>query len=358
MNPNHHIMPENSKNITPNRLALATAFFCSVATLFLSLLIGLYFQLSLMLGLLIAGVLNLIIGYWLFYGALERFIYRKVKVIYKNIHRLKQPLGKVMDKPDMNRNIIDEVETEVLQWAGEQTSEIEQLKKMETYRREFLGNVSHELKTPLFNMQGYLETLLDGGMDDPKVNKEYLHKAAKNVERLINIVNDLDIISQHESGELQLRWEKFKIYDLTKEVMDSFDMIADANDVTLTFKEGCDTSTVVYADKEKIRQVLNNLISNSIKYGKENGKTSIGIYDMDKNALIEITDNGIGIEAKHLPRLFERFYRVDPSRSRMLGGSGLGLAIVKHIIEAMNQTIHVRSAPGVGTTFGFTLKKA
>lgn len=350
-------MPDSIKNITPSKLALLTALACGAGTFFVAFMLLALFNPTLQVWGLLCVMINIIFCYVLFYAALERFIHRKVKVIYKNIRRFKQPQGIVPEKTNMNRGILEEVESEVLNWADEQSSEIEQLKKMESYRREFLGNVSHELKTPLFNIQGYLDTLLDGGIDDPKINLEYVHKAAKNVERLINIVKDLDVISQHESGQLEMKWEKFKIYELVKEVFDSFEMLADANDITLCFKEGSAAGTIVYADREKIRQVLTNLISNSIKYGREHGKTAVGIYDMDKLALIEVSDNGIGIESRHLPRLFERFYRIDPSRSRTLGGSGLGLAIVKHIIEAHNQTIHVRSTPGVGTTFGFTLVK-
>lgn len=351
-------MTENNKNITPNRLAVTTAFLCALATLGGLLLLHYLLPTLPVVAILLGCLLCFVVCYVLFYGALERFIYRRIKLIYKIIHRLKKPIGYIPEKPNMNRNVLEDVTMEVMEWAEQQSTEIEQLKKLEAYRREFLGNVSHELKTPLFNMQGYLDTLIEGGIDDSRINREYLHRAAKNVERLINIVNDLDIISRHESGELELNWERFKIYDLAREVMDSFEMLADANDISIVFKDGCSTSIVVLADKEKIRQVFNNLISNSIKYGKENGKTSIGIYDMDNLALIEVTDDGIGIEAKHIPRLFERFYRIDPSRSRMLGGSGLGLAIVKHIVEAHGQNIHARSTPGVGTTFGFTLQKA
>ncbi|MFK7907677.1 MAG: sensor histidine kinase [Chitinophagales bacterium] len=299
-----------------------------------------------------------IVAYLLFYIALERFIYRKIKLIYKRIHRLKKPKKEVTESVNLNENILDQVETQVLEWTAEKKMEIDALKALENYRREFLGNVSHELKTPIFNMQGYLHTLIDGGIDDHHINMKYLHRAAQNAERLSAIVNDLEVVSRHEAGELQLDKAPFNIAELVEEIFESMEMMADANDIVLSFKKGSQTSMMVNADRERIHQVLTNLISNSINYGKENGKTKVGIYDMDKYTLIEVTDDGLGIAEKHLPRLFERFYRVDPARSRAKGGSGLGLAIVKHLIEAHHQTIHVRSKEGLGTTFGFTLMKA
>jgi two-component system phosphate regulon sensor histidine kinase PhoR len=244
-----------------------------------------------------------------------------------------------------------------MEWADDKAREIAELKQMEQYRREFIGNVSHELKTPIFNMQGYLHTLIDGGIHDDKINLDYLYKAAGNLDRLNNIVEDLESISLLESGSLEMEMRKFDIHELAQQVFESLEMQADSNDIELGFKKGCDKSTMVVGDHERIRQVLTNLVSNSIKYGRENGKTQVGFYDMDENVLVEISDNGIGIDKEHLSRLFERFYRIDKSRSRHQGGTGLGLAIVKHIIEAHDQTIHVRSTPGVGSTFGFTLRK-
>jgi two-component system phosphate regulon sensor histidine kinase PhoR len=228
---------------------------------------------------------------------------------------------------------------------------------MERYRKEFLGNVSHELKTPIFNIQGYINTLLDGAWEDQEVLIHFLKKAAKSTDRIASLVEDLESISQLESGFLTMEMEIFDINDLIHDIFDSLDFRAAEKNIRLDFKEGCDTPFIVEADKDRVRQVIINLLVNSIKYGKENGYTLIGLYDMDENILIEVTDNGIGIEEEHLPRLFERFYRVDKSRSRDEGGTGLGLSIVKHIIEAHDQTINVRSTKGVGTTFAFTLKK-
>ena len=259
---------------------------------------------------------------------------------------------------DLNRDVLEEVEQEVSQWADKQKKEIESLKLLEAYRREFLGNISHELKTPIFSVQGYVHTLLDGGLYDEAINKNYLRKAANNIERLLTIVEDLESISRLESGQLTLDIQRFNIRDLTLEVFDDLEIQAKERNIKLSIKEGTDSTFFVEADRENIRQVLVNLINNSIKYGKDGGSTKVGFYDMENYILIEVADNGIGIGEDHLKHLFDRFYRVDKSRSRARGGSGLGLSIVKHIIEAHNQTINVRSSVGVGSTFGFTLKKS
>lgn len=309
----------------------------------------------------IAFLVVLVSAFALFYFAIEIFIYRKIKLIYKTIHRLKtnRHLSDALRESSfaLNHDPIEEVNQEVLDWANSQANEIEQLRKLEAFRKEFLGNVSHELKTPIFNIQGYIHTLLDGAIDDPEVNIRFLKKAGKSLDRLSDLVEDLISISQLETGQMKMEMEKFDIHALTVDIFEALEMRADEKNINLTFKEGCDKPFWVLADKSRIRQVLVNLIVNSIKYGKPDGKTLVSFYDMDENILIEVADNGEGIEAAHLPRLFERFYRVDRHRSREEGGSGLGLAIVKHIIEAHNQTINARSKLGSGTTFGFTLRK-
>jgi two-component system phosphate regulon sensor histidine kinase PhoR len=254
--------------------------------------------------------------------------------------------------------IIEDVEKDVAIWARNQQQEIDQLKTLENYRRDFLGNVSHELKTPIFNIQGYVHTLLDGGLQDEAINIKYLDRTAKNVERLITIVDDLEAISKLESGNLVLDIRKFEIKDLVKEVFETHELTAQRKHIQLHFKEGAAQSYQVKADREYIRQVLDNLVLNSIKYGRSGSFTKVGFYDMDKYILVEVADNGLGIGQEHLKHVFDRFYRVDKSRSRDVGGSGLGLSIVKHIIEAHNQTINVRSSPDLGSTFGFTLAKA
>lgn len=297
-------------------------------------------------------------AYFLIRMILERYIYRRIKLIYKSIRKSKVSTQQKQVNLDSYDALLDQVEEEVSDWAEAQERQINTLKTLEMYRKKFLGNVSHELKTPIFSIQGYVHTLLDGGLHDSEVNQKYLERAASNVERLLTIVYDLEAISKLESGELLLEIQEFDLKELVQEVFTDLELKARDNGVTLRFKEGADKSFVVRGDREYIRQVVTNLIINSIKYGRDGGLTKVSFYDMDKQILVEISDNGIGIEEKHLDHLFDRFYRVDKSRSRDLGGSGLGLSIVKHILEAHNQTINVRSTPGIGSTFGFTLDKA
>ena len=260
---------------------------------------------------------------------------------------------------DYTEDVADPLErfnTEIIQLSNERQKELEHLKKLENYRKEFLGNVSHELKTPIFNIQGYVATLIDGGIYDPKINMEYLKRADKSVDRMINIIDDLETISQLETGTLSLDLEKFNIVEMVNDVCKQIEIQAQKKNVTLNVIT-IQKVVKVYADRFRVRQVLANLLSNSIKYGKENGETSITINPEKDRIRISIADNGIGLEEKHLPRIFERFYRVDKGRSREQGGTGLGLSIVKHIIEAHHQIIHVSSKENEGTTFVFTLPK-
>ena len=297
-------------------------------------------------------------SFFAIYFILDRFIYRRIKLIYKIIRRSKSSVPDRKALPKSDGPLLDGVEKEVQQWAEIQQKEIETLKTLESYRKRFIGNVSHELKTPIFSIQGYIYTLIEGGMYDENVNMRYLERAASNIDRLLTIVQDLEEISKLESEDLVLDIQKFDIKSLVKEVFNDLEVTARQHNVTLAFKDGADKSNYVMADREGIRQVLMNLINNSIKYGHEGGTTKVSFYIMDRQILVEIADNGIGIEEKHLNHLFDRFYRVDKSRSRESGGSGLGLSIVKHIIEAHNQSVNVRSTPGQGSTFGFTLDKA
>lgn len=291
---------------------------------------------------------------------LDQFIYRKIKLIYKIIHDHKSGKkdGNTFFRFGKENDPISSVNDEVVSWLIKQNAEIAELKQQENFRKEFLGNVSHELKTPIFNIQGYLDTLLDGAIHDQEVNVNFIKKAAKSADRLNQLVNDLLAISQMETGKLQMNMEKFDVHGLCLEIFEALEMRKNRRQMVLDFKEGCDKPFWVEADRSRVRQVLVNLIVNALNYGKEGGHVLIGFYDMDQNILIEVSDNGDGIEQVHLPRLFERFYRVDSSRSRDLGGTGLGLAIVKHIIESHDQNINVRSTIGKGSTFGFTLKKA
>lgn len=298
------------------------------------------------------------ITYFVLYQAVENFIYRKIKLIYKNIHGLKSTKGMADEVMRNAEDPISEVNKEVIEWTKTQASIISTLQQQEKFRRDFLGNVSHELKTPIMSIQGYLESLQDGGIEDPNINATYVDRALKNVDRLIMIIDDLTEISALESGELQLQPKKFDVCRLVKEVFESLEMQADQSRTSLVIKDGCDAVFQVYADEKRIREVLVNLIGNAIKYGNLQGKVQVGIYNMGDHILVEVADNGPGIAMAHLPRVFERFYRIDKSRSRDQGGTGLGLAIVKHIIEAHAQHVHVRSTEGEGSTFSFTLAKA
>lgn len=303
---------------------------------------------------LIAGISAAILTWFVFQYYIRHFVKNRIRALYKTIYNIKDNQSPDIAESD---DLMQQMEREVTEWMKNRSTEIEDLKKLEHYRREFLGNVSHELKTPIFNIQGYISTLLDGGLEDPNINRNYLQRAEKSVERMINIIDDLEAISRLESGEMVLEKETFDIVDLSKEIIDSQEMKAGERKIKLHFKENFKPIRV-HADKDRIRQVMTNLIVNSLKYGKDGGETEVRFYDMDDNVLIEISDNGIGIAKEHLPRLFERFYRVDKGRSREQGGTGLGLAIVKHILEAHGQTINVRSSEGVGSTFSFTLPKA
>jgi two-component system phosphate regulon sensor histidine kinase PhoR len=284
----------------------------------------------------------------------EIFIYRRVKKIYDDLTLLESSsLKKEQITTDM-RTLTEEID----KYAKDKKLEIETLRVREEYRKEFIGNVSHELKTPLFTVQGYISTLLDGADEDEKLRKKYLKRADKGVERLTYIIKDLDMITKLEVGDLQLNMETFNIVDIIANVFDLLEMKAAKKEITLTFDLDYSSPILVHADRERIQQVLSNLIVNSIKYGQENGTTEVSIENLIKNkVIVRITDNGEGIDEEHIPRLFERFYRIDKSGSRAEGGSGLGLAIVKHIIEAHDEKIYIESESGVGSEFSFTLEK-
>ncbi|WP_367755609.1 sensor histidine kinase [Flavobacterium sp. WC2430] len=284
----------------------------------------------------------------------ERFIYRRVKKIYDEVSLLES-------SSFINQPITTDMETltrEVRKFATDKKLEIELLQVREEYRREFLGNVSHELKTPLFTVQGYISTLLDGAMDDKAIRKKYLKRAEKGVERLIYIVEDLDMITKLEVGDLNLEYSEFDIVELIQNVFDLLEMKAEKKKITLAFENYHILPNLVRGDKDRIQQIIENLIVNSIKYGKVNGTTEVAVVNLTKEkVLVRVSDDGEGIEKQNIPRLFERFYRVNKSGSRSEGGSGLGLAIVKHIIEAHKEKIYVESEFGIGSEFSFTLEK-
>jgi len=301
---------------------------------------------------LVATILSYLVVNYL----LERYVFRKIKLIYKIIHKSKKAKSAETDI-DIYNTTIEQVGTEVTEWAEQTEDQLSSLRALAEYRKNFVGNISHELKTPIFSMQGYLHTLLDGGIHDEKINIDYVRRAATNADRLQNIVEDLEAISNLEGDKVMLEIVKFDIKNLVEEVFQDLRLLAKKQKISLSFKEGANYNYSVLGDKEAIRQVLNNLIVNSLKYGNKGGETKVSFYKLDENILIEVSDDGIGIDDKHLPHLFDRFYRIDASRSRAAGGSGLGLSIVKHIIEAHDQTINVRSTKGVGSTFGFSLEQ-
>ena len=333
-------------------------FTASFITIFLTLLWGVFFYFHEGLSywyLVLFFIICFVISFVIVQYRVEKFIYTRVKSIYDNV--------KLLDASTFNRrHITTDMRTltkEVERFAESNKLEIETLKVRENYRREFMGNVSHELKTPLFTVQGYILTLLDGAINNKAVRKKYLQRANKGVERLIYIVNDLDMITKLEVGDLVLHKEGFNIVETVQNVFDLLEMKAAKKEITLAFDIEYQKGIWVNADQERVRQILINLIENSIKYGKQYGTTEVSIEDLIQNkVIVRVTDNGEGIEAENIPRLFERFFRIDKSGSRKVGGSGLGLAIVKHLVEAHNEKIYVESQYGVGSEFSFTLEKA
>ncbi len=342
-----------AKNLSPQKLAGFTALILSVIITLGTLLINAHWKIV-----LTAFILTFLVSYYLYLYTLQNFIYRKIKLIYKFIYQTKaSKREEFFNKNILPLKTIEEVSEDVEKWASQKKEELDMLRRNEEFRKEFLLNLSHELKTPIFAVQGYIHTLLDGALEDPNVNKLFLKNATKNIDRLCRLIDDLDEISKLESGEMTINGENFVIQELIKDVFDTLSLKANTKGIKFNVKKGCEAPIHVLADKEKVRQVLINLVDNSIKYGRTDGHTVASIYVMDdKRVLIEISDDGIGISEEHLPRVFERFYRTDRARSRDIGGTGLGLAIVKHIIEAHGQTINIRSKPEIGSTFGFTLE--
>jgi len=280
------------------------------------------------------------------------------RIVKKDIIRF---IKEISNDSNQNRDIsnlnLDSATSDLIKLIQARTTEINVLKDQDSYRKEFLGNVSHELKTPLFTIQGYILTLLDGALKDKSVRDKYLKRAAKGVDRLINIVLDLDLITQFESGIKIVEKKKFDIVELIQNVFDLIEIESEKNRISLVYDKNYSNPIYVFADEERILQVLTNLLVNSLKYGVEGGRTEVSLVNSDDKILIRVSDDGIGVHSQHLPRLFERFYRVDATRSRKKGGSGLGLSIVKHIIEAHNENIYVESEFGKGTTFSFTLQQ-
>lgn len=306
----------------------------------------------------LAGVICFLVVYGILQYTLQKFIYRNISLLFRTIHRLKRNSRETHKDVDLSRDIISEVRKEVVDWQRDHQKEITRLQGLEEYRREFIGNISHELKTPIFNIQGYLLTLLEGGMDDPTIKEKYLQRAEKSVERMIKMIKELDMIIKLDTGGLSMQIEKVNLTKLCQEVLDAQELRARKKNIKLVFS-GKDAKPIwVMADEDRINQVMTNLVTNSIRYGKEEGTTEIRFHDIDENILIEVSDDGVGMEDSEAPRVFERFYRTESGRNMDHSGVGLGLSIVKHIIDAHGQHINVRSTPGEGSVFSFTLQKA
>lgn len=345
------------RNISPKALSFRLALLISSVVLIIVSTINFYSNDVDIFFIFLLFVSSIAISYGVIFWGISQFIDKKFRLIYKTIHNLKLGLKREPLTLDMSEDIFGKIREEVIEWDKNNRKEIERLTDQEEFRRDFLGNVSHELKTPIFSIQGYILTLLEGGLEDDTINRSFLQKAEKSLNRMIEMVDDLDEIAKLESNRIELNLQAFNIVNLANEVVEAVEYKAKKKGIKLSVSNES-SSVMVKADAAKITQVITNLLMNSINYGKEGGKTNIRLYDLAENILVEVKDNGKGIAGEQLPRLFERFYRVDKGRSRADGGSGLGLAIVKHILEAHKQTINVSSTLGQGATFSFTLKKA
>lgn len=339
---------------SPRFLAVITAATVSIVNTLLSLLLDPKWYIV-----LLVAFSTFLITYAIYHYTLQRFIYRKIKLIYKFIYQNKATPREVFFQENiLPRKSLEEVSKDVESWAVGRKQEIESLRNNEQFRKEFLLNLAHELRTPIFSIQGYVDTLLGGALADQEVNRKFLANTSKSVDRLVDLVNDLDEISSLESGRMPLSEENFPIQNLINDVYDEFDLLAKTKNISLVWKRDTERNNQVFADRKRIHQVLANLVENALKYGHSGGVVTSACYNLDeKSVYVEISDDGPGIANEHLPRIFERFYRADKSRSRTVGGTGLGLAIVKHIVEAHGQTVTVRSTLGVGSSFGFTLSK-
>lgn len=345
------------KSFRPKRLAFWLAFLVAIVVSAIVFVFDYFIieQLWHYILLFVILFVVLLIGSTILFG---KVIEKRLRPIFKIVRDV--PVNEVKKARELSRiyPMNFDINSEVKKWATHKQDEIKRLKELERYRKEFVGNVSHELKTPIFNIQGYILTLIEGGIDDPRINHLYLERTVKSIDRMISIVEDLESINKLESGELTLNKEKFNIIKLVEDVFEIEHLIAQERKIKLKFSTKTDKPIFIYADKKRMMEVMSNLVINAIKYGKKGGKVEVGFFDMNDQVMIEVKDNGIGIDKEHLSRIFERFYRVDKHRSRKQGGTGLGLAIVKHIIEAHDQTIEVKSTEGVGTTFTLTMKRA
>mgnify|MGYP005695049471 CR=1 FL=1 len=332
--------------------SLSTLLFGFACTLFVHFFISevesyLFFLIPFLGAVFVFGIFNLL---------LKKFIQHRLAILYRSVQTKQEDLS-YKYKEDTLDEMIENAEQKVQQWKDFQIKEISKLKGQEAFRREFLGNLAHELKTPVFSIQGYILTLLEGGLEDENINRKFLERASVSTDRIVGILEDLDSITKMEHEKFQLKMESFDIVQLSKESFEALELMAKEKNIKLSLKDS-GQEVYVSADRDRIGQVLSNLILNSIAYGNESGTTTIAIFTIDDLTTIEVSDNGIGIDERDQGRLFERFYRVEKSRNRNEGGSGLGLSIVKHIIESHNQKISVISMPGSGSQFYFSLDKS
>lgn len=343
------------KNSNPLSLVLAGSILLTVITFLTVFIVHQVFSLPLWAYIVFPGGVGLT-AFVVFYILVRRFIHERLRLLYRSIRKGKMqgssPIG-----VSMTSDVIGEAEAATREWADARHKEISQLREQEAFRREFLGNLAHELKTPVFSIQGYVLTLLDGALEDENVNRMFLERASKAVDRMTHILNDLDDLTKLEVNDLKLELRPFDVRELAREVMESVELRAREAEIKLKISKEANHPFMVVGDRGKIAQVFTNLINNSISYGNKGGVTQVRIYEVDEIVTIEISDNGIGIDPDHIPRLFERFYRVEKSRNRHEGGSGLGLSIVKHILDSHGQTISVRSTVGLGSTFTFSLDR-
>lgn len=348
-------MPQSNNKLSPRQICFWAALILAICIYLLAVILGREWQISLLI-----FSITFTLAYFVFYYFLKKFIDQRLKLIYKFIYATKAGRKEQFfyDKI-LPQKTIDQVEHEVAQWAEKKSSELELLRVNEKFRKEFLSNLTHELRTPIFTVQGYVHTLLDGAIDDENVNRKFLRNASKGLDRLVHLASDLSQITELESGANPLVLTNFDLHHLVTDVYEELMLKAREKHITLKFKDDSKDVLMVHADRDKIRQALINIVENAIKYGNEKGTITTGFWDLDSDqTYIEISDDGIGIDEEHLSRIFERFYRTDKSRSSQIPGTGLGLAIVKHIIEAHNQILNVRSKVGVGSSFGFSLRKS
>lgn len=340
------------KNIRPIHIVLGGSFIVGIATMITLLVASIFHSIDPVV-IFIAPLLTGVFVYVTFHFLIKTFITERLKILYRSIRKGKFS-GNAREEFRMTTDVIQNAEIETKKWTEDRIKEISQLKEKDEFRKEFLGNLAHELKTPVFAIQGYILTLLEGGLEDESVNRKFLERASTATERMTAILEDLDNITKLEVNQLKLDYSSFDVKMLVSEIIEELDRPAEAKQITIKFAKNYDP-IFVYADRNKIGQVITNLINNSIAYGNEEGTTLIRFYELDGIVTIEVSDNGPGIPEEDIPRLFERFYRVEKSRNRHEGGSGLGLAIAKHFVEAHGQTINVRSTVGVGSTFTLSL---